>query len=114
MTDLLAQLAPHGGFTIHACEGMYGDHGGLAVYVICECGRGYSWEQKIPGAELVAWLSNHGPDIPPEEEERRVKAAGRPTVELVAGPAPEPPPHATVQKVAGVDALAWFEGEEGA
>lgn len=72
----LAQLAPHGGFSIHVNEHNRGPNNELAVYVICECGRGYSWERKIPDVELVAWLSNHGPDIPLDEEERRVAAAG--------------------------------------
>lgn len=75
MTESLAEVAPHGGFTIHAQEGGYGSHGGLAVYVICECGRGYSWERQIPSAELAVWLANHGPEIPLDEEERLVKAA---------------------------------------
>ncbi len=43
--------------------------------MICECGRGYSWERKMPGRELLVWLANHGPDIPLDEEERCVKAA---------------------------------------
>lgn len=76
MTDLLAGLAPHGGFNIHVSDNTRSPNNELAVYVICNCGRGYSWELKIPAAELVAWLSNHGPDIPAAEEERRVKAAG--------------------------------------
>lgn len=73
---LLAELAPHGGFNIHVSDNTRGPNNELAVHVICACGRGYSWERKIPAAELIAWLLNHGPDIPLEEEERRVKAAG--------------------------------------
>lgn len=75
MTEVLAALAPHGGFTIHADDRSRGPNNEIAVFVICACGRGYSWERRIPDAELVAWLSNHGPDIPPDEEERRVRAA---------------------------------------
>lgn len=74
--SLLADLAPHGGFAVHASDDTRGPNNELAVYVICACGRGYSWERKIPDAELVTWLSNHGPDIPLDEEEWRVKAAG--------------------------------------
>jgi hypothetical protein len=71
----LRDFAPHGGFTIHAPLDALSFNDEPAAYVICACGRGYSWERRIPGPELLVWLSNHGPDIPPEEEVRRVRAA---------------------------------------
>jgi len=75
VTDI-ATIAPHGGFTVHANSNTRGPNNEIAVYVICACGRGYSWEGKVPGGELVVWLANHGPDTPLDEEARRVKAAG--------------------------------------
>ncbi len=73
--QLAGAIAPHGDFTIHVSDSTRGPNNELAVYVICECGRGYSWERKMPGRELLVWLANHGPDIPLDEEERCVKAA---------------------------------------
>ena len=72
MTNITA-IAPHGDFTIHANDTTRGPNGNIAVYIICACGRGYSWERTAPGNQLLAWLTNHGPDIPAEEERRRVE-----------------------------------------
>lgn len=66
---------PHGDFTVHTSDDTRTPDNEPAVYVICACGRGYSWARRIPAAQLAAWLANHGPDIPADEEERRVKEA---------------------------------------
>lgn len=71
----VAFRAPHGDFTIHVNDDTRTPGNEPAAYVICACGRGYSWARRIPAAQLAAWLANHGPDITVEEEERRVKAA---------------------------------------
>jgi len=68
-------ITPHGDFTLHANNTTRGPNNEIAIYVICACGRGYSWERSVPGNQLLAWLANHGPDVAAEEERRRVEEA---------------------------------------
>ena len=78
LAKLTIAIAPHGDFNIHTNDSDRSPNNKPTVYAICACGRGYSWEEKVSAAQLLTWLANHGPDVPFDEETRRVQAASGP------------------------------------
>jgi hypothetical protein len=55
---------PHGAFALHSREGTVGPDSKQALYVVCSCGRGYSFGHYADSERLLAWLVDHDAKIP--------------------------------------------------
>lgn len=51
---------PHGSYKLHCNEYTTDVKNGPTFYVICECGRGFSWGRECTSMELAAWMADHG------------------------------------------------------
>lgn len=54
----------HGAFALHNRDGVVGPDGQPALYVVCSCGRGYSFGHYADSERLLAWLRDHDAEIP--------------------------------------------------